>query len=81
MGDKSTGGFLLNCFKKNNLAVQESNEVSGFGINNIKDRLKSNKFKWVDIGVGVYIVTTKLGLIGMLTGKGKKWEKQSMVWY
>lgn len=69
MSDKATGGFLLNCFKK---PSQESSELSGFGINNIKGILKSNKFKWVVIGVGVYIVTTKLGLIGMLMGKGKK---------
>lgn len=71
MSDKIDGSFLLNCFKKDNLVSQNTGELSGFG-DSFKNILKSNKLKWVVIGVGVYVITTKLGLIGMLMGKGRR---------
>lgn len=69
-------GFFLNCYTKPckqkvvgnepNLYHEKTKQLYGFG--ELGKLFSTDKIKWVAIGVGIYIVTTKLGLFK----KGKK---------
>ena len=64
-------GFFLNCCKgesENKMAVQD--EL--FSMEGLGGLFSASKLKWVAIGVGIYVVTTKFGLLKMLFGKDKK---------
>lgn len=74
-------GFFLNCYTKPckqkvvgnepRIMHEDTRQLVGFeGLGGLFSSI--TKIKWIVIGVGVYMITSKLGLLDVLFGKGKK---------
>mgnify|MGYP001588814400 FL=1 len=73
-------GFFLNCYTKPckqkiignapRILHEDTQQLVGFG--ELGKLFSVNKIKWVVIGFGIYMVTSKLGLLNILFRKDKK---------